>query len=169
MMSDIKIGGKAWKYGDDVNTDLIVPGKYLELVDPEEMALHAMEGLDPEFPEKITKGDVVVGGVNFGCGSSREHAPLALKYAGVGAVIAESFARIFYRNAINVGLPALECPGIIKAVEEGDKLEVDITEGKVKNLSKKVELNFVPLPEFMIEVLGEGGLVTYIKNHLEEW
>jgi 3-isopropylmalate/(R)-2-methylmalate dehydratase small subunit len=169
MMRDIKIGGKAWKYGDDVNTDLIVPGKYLELVDPEEMALHAMEGIDPEFPEKITRGDIVVGGVNFGCGSSREHAPLALKYAEVGAVIAESFARIFYRNAINVGLPALECPGIIEAVEEGDQLEVDITEGKVRNLSKNVELNFVSLPGFMIEVLGEGGLVTYIKNHLEEW
>ncbi len=168
-MSGIKIVGKIWKYGDDVNTDLIVPGKYLELVDPEEMALHAMEGIDPEFPQKITKGDIVVGGANFGCGSSREHAPLALKYAGVGAVIAESFARIFYRNAINVGLPALECPGIIDAVEEGDQLEVDITRGKVRNLSKNVELKFVPLPGFMVEVLGEGGLVTYIKNHLEEW
>jgi 3-isopropylmalate/(R)-2-methylmalate dehydratase small subunit len=169
MMSGIRIVGKAWKYGDDVNTDLIVPGKYLELVDPEEMALHAMEGIDPEFPQKITKGDIVVGGANFGCGSSREHAPLALKYAGVGAVIAESFARIFYRNAINVGLPALECPGIIDAVEEGDQLEVDITGGKVRNLSKNVELEFVPLPGFMVDVLGEGGLVTYIKNHLEEW
>jgi len=169
MMSGIKMVGKVWKYGDDVNTDLIVPGKYLELVDPEEMALHAMEGIDPEFPQKITKGDIVVGGANFGCGSSREHAPLALKYAGVGAVIAESFARIFYRNAINVGLPALECPGIIDAVEEGDQLEVDITGGKVRNLSKNVELKFVPLPGFMVEVLGEGGLVTYIKNHLEEW
>ena len=168
-MSGIKIVGKVWKYGDDVNTDLIVPGKYLELVDPEEMALHAMEGIDPEFPQKITKGDIVVGGANFGCGSSREHAPLALKYAGVGAVIAESFARIFYRNAINVGLPALECPGIIDAVEEGDQLEVDITGGKVRNLSKNVELKFVPLPGFMVKVLGEGGLVTYIKNHLEEW
>ena len=168
-MSGIKIVGKVWKYGDDVNTDLIVPGKYLELVDPEEMALHAMEGIDPEFPQKITKGDIVVGGANFGCGSSREHAPLALKYAGVGAVIAESFARIFYRNAINVGLPALECPGIIDAVEEGDQLEVDIAGGKVRNLSKNVELKFVPLPGFMVKVLGEGGLVTYIKNHLEEW
>lgn len=169
MMNGIKIVGKVWKYGDDVNTDLIVPGKYLELVDPEEMALHAMEGIDPEFPQKITKGDIVVGGANFGCGSSREHAPLALKYAGVGAVIAESFARIFYRNAINVGLPALECPGIIDAVEEGDQLEVDITGGKVRNISKNVELKFVPLPGFMVEVLGEGGLVTYIKNHREEW
>jgi 3-isopropylmalate/(R)-2-methylmalate dehydratase small subunit len=168
-MSGININGKVWKYGDDVNTDLIVPGKYLELVDPQEMALHAMEGIDPEFPQKITRGDVVVGGVNFGCGSSREHAPLALKYAGVGAVIAESFARIFYRNAINVGLPALECPGIIKAVDQGDQLEVDITGGKVRNISKKVELNFLPLPGFMVEVLGEGGLVTYIKNHMEEW
>ena len=134
MMSGININGKVWKYGDDVNTDLIVPGKYLELVDPQEMALHAMEGIDPEFPQRITQGDVVVGGANFGCGSSREHAPLALKYAGVGAVIAESFARIFYRNAINVGLPALECPGIIEAVDQGDQLEVDITGGKVRNI-----------------------------------
>ena len=169
MMSGININGKVWKYGDDVNTDLIVPGKYLELVDPQEMALHAMEGIDPEFPQRITRGDVVVGGANFGCGSSREHAPLALKYAGVGAVIAESFARIFYRNAINVGLPALECPGIIEAVDQGDQLEVDITGGKVRNISKNVELSFIPLPGFMVEVLGEGGLVTYIKNHLEEW
>ena len=169
MMSSINMVGKTWKYGDDVNTDLIVPGKYLELVDPEEMALHAMEGIDPEFSQKITQGDIVVGGTNFGCGSSREHAPLALKYAGVGTVIAESFARIFYRNAINVGLPALECPGITDAVEEGDQLEVDITGGKVRNLSKNVELKFVPLPGFMVEVLGEGGLVTYIKNHREEW
>ena len=169
MMSGININGKVWKYGDDVNTDLIVPGKYLELVDPQEMALHAMEGIDPEFPQRITRGDVVVGGANFGCGSSREHAPLALKYAGVGAVIAESFARIFYRNAINVGLPALECPGIIEAVDQGDQLEVDITGGKVRNISKNVELNFIPLPGFMVEVLGEGGLVTYIKNHREEW
>lgn len=169
MMSGININGKVWKYGDDVNTDLIVPGKYLELVDPQEMALHAMEGIDPEFPQRITRGDVVVGGANFGCGSSREHAPLALKYAGVGAVIAESFARIFYRNAINVGLPALECPGIIEAVDQGDQLEVDITGGKVRNISKNVELSFIPLPGFMVEVLGEGGLVTYIKNHREEW
>ena len=119
MMTGMNVSGRAWKFGDDVNTDLIVPGKYLELVDPYEMAKHAMEGIDPDFPGKVSEGDVVVGGSNFGCGSSREHAAIALKYVGVGAVVAESFARIFYRNAINLGLPALECPGISEAVSEG--------------------------------------------------
>jgi len=156
-------------FGDDVNTDLIIPGKYLELVDPEEMARHAMEGIDPEFPKKIQKGDIVVGGTNFGCGSSREHAPLALKYAGVSAVVAESFARIYYRNSINIGLPALECPGIVEAVDDGDVVEVDITSGTVKNVRTGAELSFTPLPGFMVEILREGGLVTYIRNHLDEW
>ncbi len=169
MMTGMKVSGKAWKFGDDVNTDLIVPGKYLELVDPHEMAKHAMEGIDPDFPGKVSEGDVVVGGSNFGCGSSREHAAIALKYVGVGAVVAESFARIFYRNAINRGLPALECPGISDAVSEGDSLEIDLTGGKIVNATTGKELDFVPMPEFMVEVLGEGGLVTYIRNHLDEW
>jgi 3-isopropylmalate/(R)-2-methylmalate dehydratase small subunit len=165
----MKHKGKAWKFGNDVNTDLIIPGKYLELVDPEEMAEHAMEGIDPEFPKKIQKGDIVVGGTNFGCGSSREHAPLALKYAGISSVVAESFARIYYRNSINIGLPALECPGIVDAVEDGEVVEVDIPRGIVKNVSTGAELSFTPLPGFMVEILGEGGLVTYIRNHLDEW
>lgn len=165
----MKVEGKSWKFGDDVNTDLIVPGKYLELVDPHEIANHAMEGIDREFPRKVSEGDVVVGGKNFGCGSSREHAVIALKYVGVGAVVAESFARIFYRNAINLGLPALECPGITGAVSEGDTLEIDITGGKVVNATTGKELSFVPLPGFMVEVLGEGGLVAYIRKHLDEW
>ena len=160
---------KAWKFGDDVNTDLIIPGKYLELVDPEEMAEHAMEGVDPEFPKKVAKGDIVVGGTNFGCGSSREHAPLALKYVGVSAVVAESFARIYYRNSINIGLPALECPGIVDVVEDGDAVEWDLKSGTLKNVRTGVEVSFTPLPEFMTEILSEGGLVTYIKNHLDEW
>ena len=165
----MKQRGRVWMFGDDVNTDLIIPGKYLELVDPEEMARHAMEGIDPEFPKKIQKGDIVVGGTNFGCGSSREHAPLALKYAGVSAVVAESFARIYYRNSINIGLPALECPGIVEAVDDGDVVEVDITSGTVKNVRTGAELSFTPLPGFMVEILREGGLVTYIRNHLDEW
>ena len=165
----MKQKGKVWMFGDDVNTDLIIPGKYLELVDPEEMAEHAMEGIDPDFPRKIQKGDIVVGGTNFGCGSSREHAPLALKYAGIDAVIAESFARIYYRNSINIGLPALECPGITEAVEEGDTVEVDVTGGTIKNTRTGAELSFTPLPGFMVEILGEGGLVMYIRNHMDEW
>lgn len=165
----MKMKGKVWKFGDDVNTDLIIPGKYLELVDPVEMARHAMEGIDPEFPTKVEEGDIVVGGVNFGCGSSREHAPLALKYAGVRVVIAESFARIFYRNSINIGLPTLECPGIADAVEEGDTLEIDIDDGVIRNRRTDVEFSFTPLPEFMVEVLEEGGLAPYLRKHREEW
>jgi len=128
-----------------------------------------MEGIDPDFPKKIQEGDIVVGGTNFGCGSSREHAPLALKYAGIGAVIAESFARIYYRNSINIGLPALECPGITEAVEEGDTVEVDIVGGTVKNTRTGAELSFTPLPDFMVEVLNDGGLVPYLKKNMETW
>ena len=167
-MSD-KIKGKAWTFGDDVNTDLIVPGKYLELVDPYEMAKHAMEGVDPEFPNKASKGDFVIGGTNFGCGSSREHAALALRYLDLGAVIVESFARIFYRNAINVGIPALECPGITKAVKEGDTLEVDLASGVILNERTGEKLNFTPVPPFMVKVLNEGGLVPYLKKNMDEW
>jgi 3-isopropylmalate/(R)-2-methylmalate dehydratase small subunit len=161
--------GRVWKYGDDVNTDYIIPGKYLELVDPEEMAKHAMEGIDPGFPGKVTEGDIVVGGKNFGCGSSREHAPLAMKYAGVGVVIAESYARIFYRNSINIGLPALECPGIARVVSDGDVLEVDVMGGTILNKSTGVKLLFTPLPEFMVEVLNEGGLAPYLRKNMEDW
>ncbi len=165
----MKQKGKVWIFGDDVNTDLIIPGKYLELVDPEEMAEHAMEGIDPDFPKKIQEGDFVVGGTNFGCGSSREHAPLALKYAGISAVIAESFARIYYRNSINIGLPALECPGITEAVEEGDAVEVDVAGGTIKITRTGAELSFTPLPDFMLEVLNDGGLVGYLKKNMESW
>jgi len=167
-MSD-KIKGKAWTFGDDVNTDLIVPGKYLELVDPYEMAKHAMEGVDPEFPNKASKGDLVIGGTNFGCGSSREHAALALRYLDLGAVVVESFARIFYRNAINVGIPALECPGITKTVKEGDTLEVDLASGVILNERTGEKLNFTPVPPFMVKVLNEGGLVPYLKKNMDEW
>jgi len=166
---EVKLRGKAWKFGDDVNTDLIIPGKYLELTEPEEMARHAMEGVDPTFHERVGEGDIVVAGRNFGCGSSREHAPLALKYSGVGAVVAESYARIFYRNAFNIGLPALECPGITGAVEEGDLLEIDITGGIINNTGKGVGLRFTPLPGFMVEMLNEGGLTAYLRKHMEEW
>ena len=168
-MKNMKHKGKVWIFGDDINTDLIIPGKYLELIDPEEMAQHAMEGIDPEFPKKIQEGDIIIGGTNFGCGSSREHAPLALKYAGISAVIAESFARIYYRNSINIGLPALECPGATDAVKEGDTIEVDIAVGTVKIHRTDAELSFIPLPDFMLKILNDGGLVTYIRNHMDEW
>jgi len=165
----MRLKGRAWKYGDDINTDYIIPGKYMELTDPEEMATHAMEGIDPSFAERVEKGDIIVGGVNFGCGSSREHAPLALKHAGVGCVVAESFARIFYRNAINIGLPALECPGVADAVGEGDVLEVDIPGGVVVNTATGAKLKFNPLPDFMVEVLNAGGLAPYLRDMEEDW
>lgn len=162
------IKGKAWNYGDDVNTDFILPGIYLELTDPEEMGKHAMEGIDPEFSEKVQKGDVIIGGRNFGLGSSREHAPLALKYSGVSAVIAEGFARIFYRNAANLGLPALECPNVSKEIETGDSVEVDLAKGKILVNGSK-ELDFVPVPNFMMKILDAGGLREYIKDNRDKW
>ena len=168
-MTVTKLKGRVWKFGDDVNTDLIIPGKYLELTEPTEMARHAMEGIDPTFHERVGAGDIVVAGRNFGCGSSREHAPLALKYAGVGAVIAESYARIFYRNAINIGLPALECPGVTDAVDDGDILEIDLNSGIIEVTGKEVRLRFTPLPEFMVGVLNEGGLTAYLRKHMDEW
>jgi 3-isopropylmalate/(R)-2-methylmalate dehydratase small subunit len=160
--------GNVWKYGDDVNTDYIIPGRYMELTDPEEMAEKVFEEHDPSFRKGMQPGDIVVGRTNFGCGSSREHAPIALLGNGVSIVLAESFARIFYRNAINIGLPALECPGIHDAVEKGDILEVDVTGGYVRNLSSGKELRFKPLPPFMVEVLNAGGLAPYL-NKTEEW
>ncbi len=164
----MKIKGRAWNYGDDVNTDFILPGIYLELTDPEEMAKHAMEGIDPEFAKRVQPGDIVVGGRNFGLGSSREHAPVALKHAGVGAVVAEAFARIFYRNAANVGLPALECKGVSEEVETGDQLEIDLNAGTI-TVNGERQLRFTPVPEFMTQLLNEGGLVPYLRKHLKDW
>jgi len=164
-----KLEGRTWKFGDDINTDLIVPGKYLELVDYDQIALHAMEGIDLDFHRKVRMGDIVVGGRNFGCGSSREHAAIALKHVGVGAVVAESFARIFYRNAINLGLPVLECRGIVEAAGEGDILGIDLIVGRIRNKTTGRELNFASLPGFMVEILDDGGLVPYLKKHKGEW
>lgn len=158
------ISGKAVKFADNVNTDVILPGKYLVLTDPMEMAKHAMEGLDPDFIKKARDGAVIVAGRNFGCGSSREHAPLALKYAGVKCVIAESFARIFYRNAINIGLPVLECPEISSKVDEGDELAVDLGKGIVKNRSKNLPIQATQLPKFILEILSDAGLIGHIKK-----
>jgi len=159
------IAGRAVKFGDDVNTDVVLPGKYLVLtLNPQELAKHAMEGLDPNFAEKVKNGAIIVAGKNFGCGSSREEAPLALKQAGVKCVLAEFFARIFYRNAINIGLPVLECPGISRKVEEGDELAVDLKAGEIRNRSKNVTLHAMKLPEFMLEILDDGGLIEHIRK-----
>ncbi len=164
----MNIKGKAWNYGDDVNTDFILPGVYLELTEPKELAKHAMEGIDKEFAKKVKPGDIIVGGKNFGLGSSREHAPIALKYAGVSAVVAEGFARIFYRNATNLGLPALECTNVSKEIMTGDNVEIDLTEGMIA-VNEKKRLSYKPIPEFMMEILNAGGLSNYIKNDRHNW
>ena len=155
--------GTAWKFGDDIDTDIIVPGRYLIYTDEERLSKHCMEGLDPDFNEKCKRGDFIVAGTNFGCGSSREHAPIALKGAGVAAVIAESFARIFYRNATNVGVPLLEAPGISKLIEDGEEIEVDMENATVTS-SHGETIAFKKLPPFMLEILEQGGLIEYLKN-----
>src|SRR5512137_2027 len=152
----MKVSGPAVKFGNNVDTDVILPGKYLILTSPADLAKHALEGLDPAFPEKAKEGVILVGGKNFGCGSSREQAPLALKYSGVKCVIAESFARIFFRNAINIGLPVIECKGISSAVETGDELVVDFEAGKIENASNGKKFQVEKLPPFIIEILADG-------------
>jgi 3-isopropylmalate/(R)-2-methylmalate dehydratase small subunit len=164
----MKVTGTATKFGDNVDTDVILPGKYLILMDPKDLAKHALEGLDPAFPEKAKKGIIVVGGKNFGCGSSREQAPLALKHAGVKCVLAESFARIFFRNAVNIGLPVIECKGISAAVENGDELSVDFEAGEVRNVSKGKTLRGTRLPPFILEILSDGGLIENLRRRLGE-
>jgi 3-isopropylmalate/(R)-2-methylmalate dehydratase small subunit len=164
----MKVSGNAIKFGANVDTDVILPGKYLVLMDPKELAKHAMEGLDPAFPEKAKKGVIVVGGENFGCGSSREQAPLALKHAGVQCVLAESFARIFFRNAINIGLPVVECKGISAAVDDGDALTADFEAGKIQNLSKGKSFQVDKLPIFILEILSDGGLIENLRRRLNK-
>lgn len=157
------MNGTVWKFGDDIDTDIILPGRYLIYTDEERLSQHCMEGLDSNFNEKCKKGDFIVAGKNFGCGSSREHAPIALKGVGVSAVIAESFARIFYRNATNVGVPLLEAPGIIKLVENEEKIEVDMDKGIITSENGET-IEFKKLPPFMLEILEKGGLIEYLKQ-----
>jgi 3-isopropylmalate/(R)-2-methylmalate dehydratase small subunit len=161
----MKLSGKAHKFGDDINTDLIISGKYkFKSLDIKDMSTHLMEDVDPKFHSKITKGDYIVAGRNFGCGSSREQAPLVIKAAGISAVIAKSFARIFFRNAINVGLPLIECKDADK-IETGDVLEVDLDKGVVYNKTKDMKLEVKPLPGVMIKILQDGGLAEHFKKY----
>ena len=162
-----KIKGPAVKLGNNIDTDVILPGKYLILVDPYELAKHALEGLDPAFPEKAKMGVILVGGRNFGCGSSREQAPIALKYAGVKCVLAESFARIFYRNAINIGLPVIECKGISTSVETVDELTVDVEAGRIENISSGESFQVDKLPPFITEILADGGLIENLRKKMK--
>lgn len=155
--------GKVWKFGDDIDTDIILPGRYLIYTDEERLRQHCMEGLDSEFPNKVDNGDFIVAGKNFGCGSSREHAPIAIKGCGIQAVIAESFARIFYRNSTNVGLTLIEAPGISQYVKEGDKIQIDMDTGVIIAGENRIE--FKKLPPFMMGILEEGGLINYLKKN----
>lgn len=160
----MKFKGKVYKFGADIDTDAIIPARYLNTSDPAELAKHCMEDADPTFPSKVQAGDIIVADKNFGCGSSREHAPIAIKAAGVSCVVAKSFARIFYRNSINIGLPILECPEGVDAINEGDEIEVDLVSGKVKNLRTNEEYQATPFPEFMQNIMAKGGLINYVKD-----
>ena len=160
--------GQAHKYGANVDTDVIIPARYLNVSDPQELASHCMEDLDPQFLRRMKPGDLIVADSNFGCGSSREHAPLAIKTAGISCVIARSFARIFFRNSINIGLPLLESPEAADNIRNGDKLEVDLTRGKISNLTSGKVFTSKPYPEFMSELISSGGLIEYTKKRLAE-
>lgn len=160
----MKAEGKVFKYGDNVDTDVIIPARYLNDPDPKALASHCMEDIDIDFAKNVKEGDIIVADKNFGCGSSREHAPIAIKASGVSCVIAETFARIFYRNAINIGLPIIECPEAAKGIDDGDIVEVDFDTGAIVNKTKGTEFMGQPFPEFMQEIIEEGGLVNRIKN-----
>lgn len=155
--------GKVIKYGDNVDTDVIIPARYLNTIDKKELASHCMEDLDATFTSRVQDGDIMVAGYNFGCGSSREHAPIAIKESGIALVIAKSFARIFYRNSINIGLPIIECPEAVDAISEGDKLKADMDAGVIYNLTTGEEYKAEPFPEFIQEIITTGGLIESIK------
>ncbi|HID96632.1 MAG TPA: 3-isopropylmalate dehydratase small subunit [Thermodesulfobacteriaceae bacterium] len=164
----MKIKGRAWKFGENIDTDVIIPARYLNTSDPAELAKHCMEDADPDLAAKIAAGDVIVAGRNFGCGSSREHAPIALKAAGIGCVIAPTFARIFYRNAFNMGLPIFECSDIEDAVSQGDVLEIDGDTGEISNLTTGRRLKAQPIPAFMQELIADGGLIPHVLKKFEK-
>jgi 3-isopropylmalate dehydratase small subunit len=164
----MRLAGKAWKFGADIDTDAIIPARYLNTSDPEELAKHCMEDADPEFAQKVSAGDIIVAERNFGCGSSREHAPIAIKAAGVGCVIAASFARIFYRNAFNMGLPILESPEASADIVTGENLELDLSTGVIVNKSRNLTYQAQPVPPFMQELLATGGLIPYVMKRLND-
>ncbi len=162
----MKARGKAIKYGDNVDTDVIIPARYLNTSEPEELADHCMEDLDPGFRTRVSKGDIIVAGKNFGCGSSREHAPIAIKASGISCVIAETFARIFYRNTINIGLPILECQEAAKEIEDGDDISVDFESGVIENLTSGKKYDAVAFPQFMRQLIAADGLIGYIRERV---
>lgn len=164
----MKFKGTAFRYGRDVDTDVIIPARYLNTSDPAELAKHCLEDLDPTFVDRVKKGDIIVADENFGCGSSREHAPVAIKAAGVSVVIAKSFARIFYRNAINIGLPIMECPAAVDAIKAGDEVAVDADKGVITDLTTGESFQVEPFPPFIAQIVAEGGLVNRTRRILAE-
>jgi 3-isopropylmalate dehydratase small subunit len=162
------IKGRVWKFGNDIDTDVIIPARYLSISDPVELAKHVMEGVDKDFSRKVKTGDIIVAGKNFGCGSSREHAPIAIKAAGIQAVIAKSFARIFYRNAFNIGLPIFESFDASEKIQETEIIEIDADKGIIRNTTKKEEYRANPIPQFMQELISAGGLVEWTKKKLRD-
>jgi len=161
------IRGRTWRFGADIDTDAIIPARYLNTSDPQELAKHVMEDADPGFPGKVKAGDIIVADKNFGCGSSREHAPIAIKAAGLQAVVAKSFARIFYRNAFNIGLPIFESSEASEKIREGDEIEIDADSGIIKNLSRDEEYHAKPIPPFMQELINAGGLVEWTRRKIK--
>jgi len=159
--------GKTWKFGNNIDTDAIIPARYLNTSDPDELAKHIMEDADKDFPIKVSSGDMIVAEANFGCGSSREHAPIAIKAAGIQGVVAKSFARIFYRNAFNIGLPIFESSEAVDKISEGDEIEVDADNGVIKNVTKGEEYSAKPIPPFMQELISAGGLVEWTKKRMK--
>jgi 3-isopropylmalate/(R)-2-methylmalate dehydratase small subunit len=163
----MKIRGKVWKFGDNIDTDAIIPARYLNTSDPGELSRHVMEDADRDFPKKVKTGDLIVAGTNFGCGSSREHAPIAIKAAGIQAVVAKSFARIFYRNAFNIGLPIFESESAIDNIAEGDEIEIDADKGVIRHISKNIDYHAKPIPLFMQELIKAGGLIEWTKKRIK--
>ena len=159
--------GKAWKFGEDVDTDLIIPARYLNTTDTAELAKHCLEPVRPEWAGTVAEGDIIVAGKNFGCGSSREHAPIAIKGCGVAAIIAVSFARIFYRNAFNIGLPVIEAPEAAVAIAEGDTVEIALDEGVIRRGDGAESFTFAPIPDFMMDLVREGGLIPWLKKEVK--
>lgn len=163
----MELKGNVWKFGNDVDTDAIIPARYLNTSDPGELAAHCMEDADPQFPSKVKRGDIIVAGKNFGCGSSREHAPIAIKEAGVACVIAKTFARIFYRNAFNIGLPIFESAEAAEGIAEGDMVAVDVEAGIIRNITRNEEYRATQIPPFMQQIIAAGGLINYVSERIK--
>lgn len=164
----MEICGKVFKYGDNVDTDVIIPARYLNTADANELAKHCMEDIDATFVSKVAPGDIMVAGRNFGCGSSREHAPLAIKASGISCVIASTFARIFYRNAINIGLPIMECPDAVDSIAAGDQLSVDLSSGTITDITSNKTFRAEPFPPFMQDLIAAGGLAAYMRKAVQK-